>query len=106
MSKLERTVKDLVIFYVKENFTKYLSDNNLKTIEKSKIKEVISDLYYSKKDHLKQFVKESLKELWKDDYPGDLVINNIFFEIYDDDELCINRICIEIELYQEKSSSS
>jgi len=101
MSKLERTVKDLIIFYVKENYNKYLSDNNLTIIEKEKIKEVISDLYYSKKDHLKQFVKDSLKELWKDDYPGDLVINNIFFEIYGDNELCINRICVEIELYQD-----
>ena len=101
MSKLERTVKDLIIFYVKENYNKYLCDNNLKIIEKEKIKEVISDLYYSKKDHLKQFVKDSLKELWKDDYPGDLVINNIFFEIYEDDALCINRICVEIELYQD-----
>tara|TARA_B100000768_G_scaffold152254_1_gene147835 strand:- start:53 stop:367 length:315 start_codon:yes stop_codon:yes gene_type:complete len=101
MSKLERTVKDLIIFYVKENYNKYLSDNNLTIIEKEKNKEVISDLYYSKKDHLKQFVKDSLKELWKDDYPGDLVINNIFFEIYEDDALCINRICVEIELYQD-----
>ena len=78
MSKLERTVKDLIIFYVKENYNKYLCDNNLKIIEKEKIKEVISDLYYSKKDHLKQFVKDSLKELWKDDYPGDLIIDNVF----------------------------
>ena len=103
MSKLERTVKDLIIFYVKENYNKYLSDNNLTIIEKEKIKEVISDLYYSKKDHLKQFVKDSLKELWKDDYPGDLIIDNVFFDIYQDDEFNINRISVEIELHQENN---
>ena len=102
MSKLERTVKDLIIFYVKENYNNYLKENNLSIIrEDNKLKEVIETLYNSKKDHLKQFLKDSLKELLKDDYPGDLVINNIFFEIYDDDELCINRICVEIELYQD-----
>ena len=103
MSNLERTIKDLVIFYVKENYNNYLKENNLKKIEKEKIKEVISNLYYPKKDHLKQFVKESMKELWKNDYPGDLVIDNIFFDIYQDDELNINRISVEIELHQENN---
>ena len=103
MSKLERTIKDLVIFYVKENYNNYLKENNLKKIEKEKIKEVISNLYYPKKDHLKQFVKDSMKELWKDDYPGDLIIDNVFFDIYQDDELNINRISVEIELHQENN---
>tara|TARA_B100001027_G_scaffold187181_1_gene139847 strand:+ start:191 stop:505 length:315 start_codon:yes stop_codon:yes gene_type:complete len=103
MSNLERTIKDLVIFYVKENYNNYLKENNLKKIEKEKIKEVISNLYYPKKDHLKKFVKDSMKELWKDEYPGDLVIDNIFFDIYQDDELNINRISVEIELHQENN---
>ena len=103
MSKLERTVKDLVIFYVKENYNNYLKEKNIEKIEKEKIKSVISDLYYPKKDHLKQFVKDSMKELWKDDYPGDLIIDNIFFNIYQDDKFNINRICVEIELHQENN---
>jgi len=103
MSKLERTIKDLVIFYVKENYNNYLKEKNIEKIEKEKIKSVISDLYYPKKDHLKQFVKDSMKELWKDDYPGDLIIDNIFFNIYQDDKFNINRICVEIELHQENN---
>ena len=103
MSKLERTVKDLVIFYVKENYNNYLKEKNIEKIEKEKIKSVISDLYYPKKDHLKQFVKDSMKELWKDDYPGDLIIDNIFFNIYQDDKFNINRICVDIELHQENN---
>jgi len=103
MSKLERTIKDLVIFYVKENYNNYLKENNLQKIDKVKIKEIISNLYYPKKDHLKQFVKDSMKELWKDDYPGDLIIDNIFFDIYQDDKFNINRISVEIELHQENN---
>jgi hypothetical protein len=103
MSKLERTIKDLVIFYIKENYNNYLKENNLNKINKDKIKEIISNLYYPKKDHLKQFVKDSMKELWKDDYPGDLIIDNVFFDIYQDDEFNINRISVEIELHQENN---
>ena len=103
MSKLERDIKDLIIFYVKENYNKYLVENNLTIIGKEKIKQIISDMYYPKKDHLKQFVKESMKELWKDEYPGDLIIDNIFFSIYQDDKFNINRICVEIELHQENN---
>ena len=103
MSKLERTIKDLVIFYIKENYNNYLKENNLNKINKDKIKEIISNLYYPKKDHLKRFVKDSMKELWKDDYPGDLIIDNVFFDIYQDDEFNINRISVEIELHQENN---
>ena len=105
MSKLERTIKDLITFYVKENYNKYLIDNKLTIIENDKLKSVVSDLYTSKKDHLKQFVKDSLKELWKNDYPGDLIIDNIFFDIYQDENLCKNRIYIEIELFQKNNIS-
>ena len=38
MSKLERTIKDLVIFYVKENYNNFLKENNLKKIDKDKIR--------------------------------------------------------------------
>ena len=103
MSNLERTIKDLVIFYVKENYNSYLKENKLEKIDKEKIKGIISELYYPKKDHLKQFIKESMKELWKDEYPGDLIIDNIFFSIYQDDKFNINRICVEIELHQENN---
>lgn len=109
MSNLERTIKDLVIFYIKENYNKYLQENNIKKIESDKLKIVISDMYYPKKDDLKEFVKNCMKEITKDnsdEYPGDLIINNIFFDIYQDDELNINRIYNEIKLFQENNNNS
>ena len=109
MSNLERTIKDLVIFFVKENYNKYLQENNIKNIESDKLKKVISNMYYPKKDDLKEFVKNCMKEMTKDnpdEYPGDLVINNIFFDIYQDDELNINRIYNEIKLFQENNNDT
>ena len=38
----------------------------------------------------------------KDDYCGDLIVINICTDIFNDDELCINRITREIELFQNK----
>ena len=37
----------------------------------------------------------------KDDYVGDLVINNILIDIFRDDDLCKNRIKLEITEYQK-----
>ena len=37
----------------------------------------------------------------KDDYIGDLFVNNICIEIFRDDELCTNRIIQEIKNYQK-----
>lgn len=109
MSNLERTIKDLVIFFVKENYNKYLQENNIIKIESDELKKVISNMYYPKKDDLKEFVKNCMKEMTKDnpdEYPGDLVINNIFFDIYQDDELNINRIYNEIKLFQENNNNT
>ena len=100
MSQLEKTIKELILFYVKENYNKYLTENNIIKIQNDKINEVIEELYDNKKEHLKQFIKESLKELLKGDYPGDLIINNICFDVFQDDKLCKNRVCKEIELHQ------
>lgn len=105
MSQLERTIKDLIIFYVKENYNKYLEENNITFVDEVKLKKVIGELYDSKKTHLKQFLKDSLKELLKDGYPGDLVVNNLCYEIFQDDELCKNRVCVEIIVHQNQENN-
>ena len=43
MVKLEHTIKDLITFYIKENYNKYLKDNNLTKIDNDKIYNVISE---------------------------------------------------------------
>jgi hypothetical protein len=103
MSQLERTIKDLIVFYVKENYNNYLLEHNLTYIQGDELNKVINELYDSKKQHLKGFLKDSLKKLLKEDYPGDLTINNICYEIFEDDELCKNRICVEIKIHQENN---
>ncbi len=105
MSNLQSTIKDLIFFYVKSNYEKYLNDNQIKTIPDEKINDVISKLYTDRMEHLKVFLKQSLKDLLKDEYPGDLVILNIFMNIFEDDDICKNRLIFEIRMHQKKSSN-
>ena len=101
MNNLQKTIRDLIFFYVKENYHQYLTDHNLDEIPKNNIRGIINKLYTTKKDHLKDFLKSSLIILLKDDYPGDLVILNIIVDIFADDELNQNRLYLEIVTYQE-----
>ena len=101
MSNLQKTIRDLIFFYVKENYNKYLKDNNVQLIPENKIQEVIESLYDQKKEHLQHFIKQSLKTLLKEDCPDDLIILNIFVDIFSDDELCKNRLVAEIKLHQQ-----
>tara|TARA_Y100001958_G_scaffold129297_1_gene97836 strand:- start:11448 stop:11762 length:315 start_codon:yes stop_codon:yes gene_type:complete len=96
-----KLIQDLILFYVKENYNHYLTKNDIKKIPDDKIKGVVTSIYSDKKDHLREFLKGSLKELMKDDYIGDLALLNICNEIFEDDELCINRLTLEIKNFQD-----
>ena len=96
-----KLIQDLILFYVKENYNHYLKTNDIKKIPDNKIKDVVTSIYSDKKDHLREFLKGSLKELMKDDYIGDLALLNICNEIFEDDELCINRLTLEIKNFQD-----
>ena len=103
MTTLEKNIRDLIYFYAKENYTDYLQKNELKSIPAEKIEEVVKSIYTDRKEHLKQFIKESLKTLLKDEHPGDLVVNNILIDVFRDDDYCHNRITLEIKMYQQQN---
>lgn len=99
---LQKNIKDLIYFYVKTNYNNYLKENNIQFIQNDKINSVISELFESRKDHIKEFIKGSLKKLLKDEYPGDQTIQNILLNIFQDEELCKNRLIVEIKLHQQQ----
>ena len=99
--KPEKLIQDLIMFYVKENYNNHLLEHNITLIPEEELESVIENLYSQRKDHLKGFIKESLKKIMGDDYPGDLLINNMLIDIFRDDQLCKNRIKLEITEYQK-----
>ena len=102
MTDIQKHIRDLIFFYVKTNYEKYLLDNKISRIDDDKISLIIQELYVDRKEHIKLFIKESLRELIKDEYPGDVIINGIIREIFEDDKLCKNRLELEIKNHQNK----
>ena len=68
--------------------------------------DVINTLYTQRKDHIQIFIIDSLKELLKEEYPGDQIIKNILLNIFQDDDLCRNRLLVEIQMHQQKKNKS
>lgn len=102
--KATKLVKDLVLLYIKENYNEYLKQNNLQKIQEDQIKNVITQLYTERKQHLKEFLKTTIKKISEsrgEEYIGDLFINNLCNEMYNDDDLCIKRLVLEITNYQK-----
>jgi len=98
MTSINEHIRDLLIFYIETNYDNYKKENNIKSIEDDKLKEIISKLYDEKRDHGILFVKQSLKQLLNaDEYPGDSIIDNIL-NAMDDHDLNIHRIYTEIKL--------
>ena len=102
---LQKNIRDLIHFYVKTNYEKYLTDKNIKIIPEGEINTIIHSLYDDRKSHIQEFILESLRTLYKDkseEYPGDRTVTNILLNIFQDEEYCKNRIIIEIKLHQQK----
>jgi hypothetical protein len=100
-SKVNDMVKSLILMYIKENYNQYLIDNKIKKIKDDKIRDIIKSLYIERKDHLRSFLKDSLKAMMKENYVGDLFVNNMCVDIFSDDEVCVNRLTMEIQNYQK-----
>ena len=106
MCSLEKRIRDIIHFYVKENYNHYLKTNDITTIQESDIPNVVTLLYTEKKSHIQIFVKESLQVMLQHEMPEEFIINNLLSEIFRDDELCKNRLTMEIKLHQQKISNS
>ncbi|MBR61035.1 MAG: hypothetical protein CL904_00015 [Dehalococcoidia bacterium] len=100
-AKAQKLIQDLILFFVKENYNKYLSDNEIKKIQDDQIESVVKKIYQEKKSNIKEFLTTSLKKIMGEDYIGDLFVNNICIDIFRDDQLCTNRIILEIKNYQK-----
>jgi hypothetical protein len=101
---LQKNIRDLIFFYVKTNYNEYLKSNSIQIIPESEIDSVIHSLYDERKDHIQAFIMSSLKKLYEEkqnEYPSDQIIKNILLNVFQDDELCKNRLSMEIKLHQQ-----
>jgi len=92
----------MILFYVKENYKKYLVDHEIQVIPENEVSGVVNQIYIDRKPHLKEFLKNSLKQVMGKDYIGDLGLQSVCNSIFSDDDFCKNRIIMEINLYQKR----
>jgi hypothetical protein len=102
MCTLEKRIRDLIHFYVKENYNHYLQVHALSTIQEKDIPNVVDELYTDKKDHIQTFVKQSLQVMLKEEMPDPYIISNLLSDIFRDDVLCKNRLTTELKMHQQK----
>ena len=99
---LHKKIKNIIFYYIKIHYKEYLQKHSLKYIPNEEIKKVIDDFYLHESKNLKQFIRETLEKMMEEDYPGPIV-ENIIFEIFEDEELAKKRVCMEIQLYQDNN---
>ena len=61
-AKAQKLIQDLILFFVKQNYNKYLSDNEIKKIQDDQIEFVVKKIYQEKKSNIKEFLITSLKK--------------------------------------------
>ena len=100
---LPNMVKDIIFFYIKHYYDKYLATNNLSVLNDQQIEEFISSNYVNKQNKIKKYIRDSLKKNLGNEYNG-ITVENLLLEIFNDDDLAQERLRLEITNYQESTS--
>ena len=101
---IPKTIKELLTFYVKTHYENYLKTHELTRIDESQIQLVVQSIYLEKKEHSKHFVKDSLKKILKNEYPGDSQIDLLLRDLYEEDQLMIHKMTKYVKQHQSQST--
>ena len=99
VKSLPNLVKDIIYFYVKYYYDKYLKDNSLDKMSETDIDTFIGIYYGEKQQDLKDYIRKSLKKNQGDDYSS-IATENILLELFNDTDMAKERIRLEIQDFQ------
>lgn len=102
---IQEKVRNIVFYFIKNEYKNYLDKNNLKFIPETDLDNVVDSFYIQKEKTLKEFIRTNLKKMMKHEYPGALV-ENIIFDIFQDEKFAKNRIILEIKQFQSNADTS
>ena len=102
---IQEKVRNIVFYFVKNEYKNYLDKHELKFIQEADLDSVVDSFYIQKEKTLKEFIRTNLRKMMKEKYPGALV-ENVIFDIFQDDKLAKNRIILEIRQFQSNADSS
>ena len=96
---LPNLVKDIIFYYVKYYYDKYLKDHNISSMSEADIDAFIQTNYSDKTNEVRTYVRNSLKKNLGDAY-NSIATENILLEIFNDPAMAKERIRLEIVNYQ------
>ena len=100
--RLSNDIKELLIFYSKTNYEHYLQKNNITKINENKIDTIIENIFDEKKKHCKEFVHNSISQVYKENSPSKYTINLILNDIFEDEIIVKHNLKKKILEYQSK----
>lgn len=100
VKSLPNLVKDIIFFYVKYYYDKYLTEHSLDKMNDEHINEFISIYYGEKQQDLKNYIRNSLKKNQGADYSS-MATENILLELFTDTDMAKERIRLEIMDFQQ-----
>ena len=100
-NNLTSMVRDITYFYIKYYYDKELTDTNQRILTDGKLKEMIDNLYMTKANDLKKYIRDTLRENLGANY-NSFAVENIILEMFDDPEYSKKRVYLEIIEYQKK----
>ena len=100
MATINKHISDLLLFYIKMHYEEFLKQNEIDKIPDCDVSLCVQDILKQKKEHSRDYLKYALKELLKDEYPGDNQIDLLTRDMYQDDKVIISSISKEIINYQ------
>lgn len=96
---LPNLIKDIIFFYVKHYYDKYLTQNNINRMSNDDIDSFIRQYYTDKEKELREYVRNTLKKNQGAAY-NSIAVENILLEISNDPNMAKERIKIEIQDFQ------
>ena len=105
MSNIINEIKNIIFNLIEKEYSKYLSSNNILMIKENKIIDIVTNFYETKNKLMKNEIRASLKEKYKENYPN-ATVENIILDIFQDKEININKIKDELIFIQKKNYNS
>jgi hypothetical protein len=102
---LPNLVREVIFFYVKHYYEKYLTTHNISQMDEPHITAFIQQYYTSKEKELREYVRTNLKKNLGVSY-NSMAVENILLEMSSDPDMAKERIKLEIDDYQKTRLST
>lgn len=94
--------KNVIYKEVKRLYYEKLTELQKTTLDDPIIVQMVNDLYHKNKNDISNMIRNEIRQkMTGNKYPGDNYVEELIFDIMEDEELAKNRVKLEIKLYQK-----